>query len=97
MAYLHLMEYHQPHSIPVFLDLQAITAQNARWSCKCSVPAKTVQGVKVSDPDHEDCMTDMSYSECFNNYSSQYTLFAGLAGAGGGLILLSMLGLRYSG
>ncbi len=40
-------------------------------------------------------MTDLNYADCYNAAGQKWQLYAGLAGMGGGLVLLSLIGMIY--
>jgi hypothetical protein len=46
-------------------------------------------------PDQDQCLKDMTYMNCYNKKSRQFTTYAGLAGGSGGLLVLCMLLFRY--
>lgn len=78
----------------VVFAILAVFTLNSRTSCPCANPYKILgNGEKLLDP--EQCMKDMTYVDCYTKRTKKHTLYAGLAGGSGGVLVLSLLLFRY--
>jgi hypothetical protein len=78
----------------VAFSVLATTTQSSKSSCPCANPYKQLgNGERI--PDISQCEKDMTYMDCYNKKSKQYTMYAGLAGGSAGLLVLSLLLFRY--
>lgn len=81
--------------VVVFAVLAVLTLNSRNPSgCPCANPYKQLgNGERLLDP--EQCFKDMTYMACYDNKTRKHALFAGLAGASGGILVLSLLLFRY--
>jgi hypothetical protein len=71
----------------------AVTTQNSKLSCPCQNPYKQIGYDRIFDM--SECQKDTSFRLCTDRKSRQWTMYTGLAGGSGGLLVVAMLLLRY--
>lgn len=81
--------------VVVFAILAVLTINSRNTSgCLCANPYRIVgNGDKILDTDQ--CFKDMTYMACYDGKTKQYTMYAGLAGGSGGLLIIALLLFRY--
>ncbi|GBF90018.1 hypothetical protein Rsub_02724 [Raphidocelis subcapitata] len=70
----------------------AVTTQNSRASCPCQNPYKQIGYERILDL--SECQKDNQWKTCSEKKIQQWTMFTGLAGGSGGLLMLTLLLLR---
>lgn len=78
----------------VLFAVLAVMTKESRTSCPCAQPYKILGGGEKL-PDPEQCFKDMTFVDCYNKKTRRHTMFAGLAGGSGGLLVLALLLFRY--
>ena len=71
----------------------AVTTQNAKLSCPCSNPYKQIGYERILDMG--ECQKDNQFMTCTKQKTRQWTLYTGLAGGSGGLLVVALLLMRY--
>lgn len=75
-----------------FAILSVIT-QNSKMSCPCANPYKQIGTERILDM--QECYKDNQFKTCTDAKTQKWIMYTGLAGGSGGLLILSLLGLRY--
>lgn len=71
----------------------AVLTQNSKINCPCSNPYKQIGYERILDM--TECQKDNQFVTCTGQKQRQWTMYTGLAGGSGGLLVISALLMRY--
>ena len=77
----------------IAFSILAVTTNASKASCPCANPYKQIGYERILDLN--ECQKDNSWRACTELKSRRWTMFTGLAGGSGGLLVVTMLLLRY--
>lgn len=80
--------------VVVFSILAVTTKDGRERNCPCANPYRILgNGERLLD--QTQCEKDQTYMACYTAATKRFTLYAGLAGGSGGLLVLAALLFRY--